>query len=273
MKNSLENHVADMERYERQMILPGVGADGQKKLKNARVLIVGAGGLGSPVAYYLAGAGVGTIGIADADAVSLSNLHRQILHRAKNAGMNKAESAKESLHQLNDEVEVVAYPYFLTPDNIADIIEDYDFIIDAADNFETKFLINDACVIAGKPFCHAGILQFHGQVLTYVPGQGPCYRCIFEEIPQKGSVPTGSQVGVMGPAVGVIGCMQALEAIKYILGIGTLLTGRMYVFDGLTMTGRIAEFPKHSPYCRVCGDEKDIFDVRENRKEYRSDVK
>lgn len=270
MKDSLGNlQEREMERYERQIILPGVGLKGQKKLKHAKVLIVGAGGLGSPAALYLAGAGIGKIGIADADEVSLTNLHRQILHKTQNEGKNKAESAKEGLLQFNDEVHVVTYPYFLTPDNISDIIAGYDFIIDAVDNFETKFLINDACVIAGKPFCHAGILQFQGQIFTYVPGQGPCYRCIFEEIPSKGSIPNCSQVGVMGPTVGVLGCMQALEAMKYILGIGKLLTGRMYIFDGLTMTSRIAKFPKSSSHCRVCGLGKDIFDVYENREEYR----
>ena len=264
----LRSHSDEAERYERQIILPEVGMDGQEKLKNARVLLVGAGGLGSPAALYLAGAGVGTIGIADADKVSLSNLHRQILHTTAGIGQNKAESAKEKLEKLNDSVQVVTYPYRITPDNIDGIIKDYDFVIDGVDNFETKFLINDACVIAGKPFCHAGILRFQGQVMTYVPGRGPCYRCIFEEIPERGSIPNCSQAGIIGAVAGVVGCIQALEAIKYILSAGELLTGKMYVFDGLTMKSRIAKFPLPSESCRVCGPGKTIFDVKENRSEY-----
>lgn len=258
------------ERYERQMILPEVGKDGQKKLRSARVLIVGAGGLGSPAALYLAGAGIGTIGIADADTVSLSNLHRQIMHATDRVGKNKAESAKVSLEKLNDDVKVITYPYSVTPENIDEMIREYDFIVDAVDNFPVKFLINDACVIAGKPFCHGGILGFKGQVMTYVPGRGPCYRCIFEEIPEPGSVQNCRQTGVMGPAVGVIGCIQALEAVKYLLDAGELLTGEMYIFDGLTMKTRIAEFPRPSKTCRVCGPDKDICDVKLNRREYES---
>lgn len=255
-------------RYERQIILPEVGIDGQEKLMNARILIIGAGGLGSPTALYLAGAGIGTIGIADADTVSLTNLHRQILHTTAGIGQNKAESAKENLMELNDSVQVITYPYRITPENIDEIISDYDFIIDGVDNFETKFLINDACVIQKKPFCHAGVLRFQGQVMTYVPGKGPCYRCIFEEIPERGSIPNCSQAGIIGAAAGVIGCMQALEAIKYILSIGELLTGKMYIFDGLTMKSRIAKFPCASGTCRVCGPKKEIFDVKLNHEEY-----
>ena len=258
----------DFERYTRQMLLPEVGEAGQKKLKKASVLIVGAGGLGSPAALYLAGAGIGKIGIADADEVDLTNLHRQILHQTKNVGKNKAESAKEGLYQLNDEVQVVTYPYRLTPDNISGIISEYDFILDAVDNFETKFLINDACVIAKKPFCHAGILKFQGQAMTYVPGQGPCYRCIFEEIPKPGTVPTCKEVGVISMTAGILGCIQAMEALKYILGAGNLLVGKMFLFDGLTMESRIAKFPKRSSACRVCGPRSNILDVYDNRDEY-----
>lgn len=268
----LRQNAAQMERYERQMILPQVGLSGQLKLRDAKVLIIGAGGLGSPAALYLAGAGIGTIGIVDADGVSLTNLHRQVIHAAENVGMNKAESAKEGIGRLNDQIKVVTYPFYVTPANISDLIADYDFVIDAVDNFETKFLINDACVIAGKPFCHAGILQFQGQVLTYVPGRGPCYRCIFEEIPQRGSIPNCSQAGIIGAVAGMIGCVQALEAIKYILSAGKLLTGRMYILDGLTMTSRIAKFPKSSKACRVCGPDRDILDVKENHLEYEQQV-
>ncbi|MDE7423000.1 MAG: molybdopterin-synthase adenylyltransferase MoeB [Lachnospiraceae bacterium] len=259
---------AEINRYERQMILPEVGTEGQKKLKNSSVLIIGAGGLGSPAALYLAAAGIGRIGIADADKVSISNLQRQILHNINNIGVNKADSAKESMEKMNDCIEVEAYPYFITAQNITEIIEKYDFIIDAADNFETKFLINDACVIASKPFCHAGILRFEGQVMTYLPGKYPCYRCIFGEVPETGSIPSCGQAGIIGAVAGIVGCIQALEAIKYCLHAGELLVGKMLIINGLTMQFRMVGFGKKSPSCRVCGNKKDIFDISENASEY-----
>lgn len=262
----------ELQKYERQMILPQVGDEGQKKLKNARILIVGAGGLGSPAALYLAGAGVGTLGIMDADTVGITNLHRQIIHSMDRVGINKAESAKETLQHQNELVNVLTYPFFLTPENAEEIIGSYDFIIDAADNFETKFLINDTCVLLKKPFCHAGILQFLGQVMTYVPGDDPCYRCIFEEIPEKGTVPNCSQAGIIGAVAGIIGSIQALEAIKYVLGAGELLTGKMLVFDGLSMKTQVVRFGGKNPRCRVCGEEKDITSIRENAGEYRQEV-
>lgn len=264
----LRKEMSDLERYERQMILPEIGVRGQQRLRDSRVLVVGAGGLGCPALQYLAGAGVGTIGIIDADNVSVTNLHRQILHPMKNVGKNKAESAAEMLRLLNDTIEIKTYPVYLTPDNINEIIRDYDFVIDAVDNFETKFLINDACVIAKKTFCHAGVIQFHGQVMTYVPEKGPCCRCVFEEIPEKGTVETCAQAGVIGAAAGVIGCIQAAEAIKYITGSGKLLTGEMLIIDTLIMSVRKAKFSKPSPTCRVCGQNADIKDVYENKKEY-----
>ncbi|MCM1230886.1 MAG: HesA/MoeB/ThiF family protein [Ruminococcus flavefaciens] len=248
----------EIERYNRQIILPQVGTDGQIRLKNAKVLIIGAGGLGSPTAMYLAGAGIGTIGIMDADTVSISNLQRQILHNTENTGMNKAESAKSALHKLNDKITVKAYPYFLTAENAEQIIGGYDFIIDSADNFETKFLINDTCVLLKKPFCHAGITGFEGQVMTYVPENKPCYRCIFEEIPEQGTIPNCSQNGIIGAVAGIIGSIQALEAIKYILNIGELLTGKMFIADGLSMKTRIAKFPVRNKNCRVCGENPKI---------------
>ena len=258
----------ELEKYDRQMILPQVGSEGQKKLKKARILIVGAGGLGAPAALYLAGAGVGTIGIMDADDVNVSNLHRQIIHSIERIGMNKAESAKTAIVQQNELVQVKTYPFFLTAENAEEIISAYDFVIDAADNFETKFLINDTCVLRGKPFCHAGVLQFQGQVMTYVPGEFPCFRCIFEEIPEKGTVPNCSQAGIIGAMAGMIGSIQALEAIKYILGAGELLVGKMMVFDGLTMKMRVVPFEKKNESCRVCGDKKQIQSVKENAGEY-----
>ena len=200
----------EVKRYDRQIILPQVGSDGQKKLKKSKVLIIGAGGLGAPAALYLAGAGVGTIGIVDADDVSVSNLQRQIIHTSKREGTNKAESAKKSMLELNEHIKVNTYPEYLYADNAEELFKEYDFIIDAVDNFETKFLINDTCVLLKKPFCHAGILQFQGQVMTYVPEEDqPCYRCIFEEIPESGSVPNCSQAGIIGAVAGIIGCTQS----------------------------------------------------------------
>ena len=236
----------NMERYSRHVLLDEVGQEGQEKLLASKVLVVGAGGLGAPVALYLAAAGVGTIGIVDADVVELSNLQRQIIHNTSRLGQKKVET----------------YAMRLTPENIRELIEEYDFIVDGVDNFETKFLINDACVLAEKPFCHGGILRFQGQVMTYVPGQGPCYRCIFEEIPERGSVPNCSEAGVIGVMAGIIGCVQGLETIKYLLGIGRLLTGRMIVFDGLNLTFREVKFGKSTPTCNVCGEHPEIKDVK-----------
>lgn len=272
-RNYQELTSEEKDRYERQMILPEVGVEGQKKLKESSVLIIGAGGLGSPAALYLAAAGIGKIGIADADCVNISNLHRQILHSSDKVGVNKAMSAKESMEKVNDCIHIETYPYFVTAENIASIINEYDFVIDAADNFETKFLINDACVIASKPFCHAGILRFEGQVMTILPGHDkPCYRCIFEKIPEAGSVPNCSQAGIVGAVAGIVGSVQALEAIKYILGIGDLLVGKMLTVNGLTMQMRTIRFGKKSASCRVCGEKRDIFDVAENRSEYDRNV-
>ena len=183
-----------LERYSRHIILKEVGAKGQKKLLNAKVLIIGAGGLGAPCAMYLAAAGVGTIGIADADEVDLSNLQRQIIHSTDDLGKAKVQSAKETMNHLNPDVNVITYRTFVTSENIMDLIKDYDFIIDGTDNFPAKFLINDACVMAKKPFCHAGIIRFKGQLMTYVPGEGPCYRCVFKNPPPKDAVPVNRQV-------------------------------------------------------------------------------
>lgn len=269
---SEELSLEERERYDRQMLLPQVGTEGQKKLKKAKVLLVGAGGLGAPAALYLAGAGVGELGIMDADTVTISNLHRQIIHAADRVGMKKAESAEIAIAQLNGLVRVTTYPYFLTAENAEEILDGYDFVIDAADNFETKFLINDVCVLRKKPFCHAGVLQFQGQVMTYVPGAFPCFRCIFEEIPKAGAVPNCSRAGIIGAMAGLIGSIQALEAIKYILGAGELLTGKMMVIDGLTMKIRIVPFEKKNEACRVCGAKRQILSVKENAEEYRRET-
>ena len=247
-----------IERYSRHIILKEVGAKGQKKLLNAKVMIIGAGGLGAPVAMYLAAAGIGTIGIADADVVDLSNLQRQIIHATKDLGRPKVESAKETMEAMNPDVKVNTYHEFITSENILGIIKDYDFVIDATDNFPAKFLINDACVMAKKPFSHAGIIRFQGQLMTYVPGEGPCYRCVFKEPPPKDAVPTCKQAGVIGAMAGVIGSLQAMEAVKYILGVGDLLTGWLLTYDALKMQFRKVKLPSDTHSCAVCGDNPTI---------------
>lgn len=250
-----------LERYSRHIILKEVGVKGQKKLLNGKVLIIGAGGLGSPAAMYLAAAGVGTIGIADADEVDLSNLQRQIIHATKDLGKAKVLSAKETMEAINPDVKVNTYRTFIMSDNIREIIRDYDFIIDGTDNFPAKFLINDACVMEGKPFCHGGIIRFKGQLMTYVPGQGPCYRCIFQTPPPKDAVPTCKQAGIIGAMAGVIGCLQALEAVKYLIGTGDLLVGKLLTFDALTMEFRTIKLPKKVPTCAVCGEHPTITEL------------
>lgn len=241
-----------MERYNRQLLLSELGEEGQNKLKNSKVLIVGAGGLGSPAALYLAGAGIGTLGLVDDDVVSITNLPRQILHREEFIDQSKVLSAKSEIEAKNHEVKVITYETRLTEKNAEEIFSQYDFIIDAVDNFEGKFLINDICVKLKKPFCHAGVIRFEGQVMTYVPGRGPCYRCIFEEVPEEGTVPHASEVGIIGPIAGMIGCMQAMEAIKYLAGFGELLTGKMLVMNAATLDMRIVKFPKKMAGCKAC---------------------
>lgn len=246
---------AQLERYSRHIILKEIGAKGQKKLLNAKVLIIGAGGLGAPAAMYLAAAGVGTIGIADADEVDLSNLQRQIIHATEDVGKPKVESARETIEKMNPDVSVKVYHTFITSRNIRDIIREYDFIIDGTDNFPAKFLINDACVMEKKPFSHAGIIRFKGQLMTYVPQEGPCYRCVFKEPPPKDAVPTCKQAGVVGAMGGVIGSLQAMEAVKYIIGKGKLLTGALLTYDALNMEFHKIKLPKDTRKCPVCGDE------------------
>jgi len=240
------------ERYSRHILLRGMGEEGQKKLLSGSVLIIGAGGLGSPAAMYLAAAGVGALGIADADMVEISNLQRQIIHGTSKAGVPKALSAKERMEEINPEITIKAYPMMIGKDNIEALVQEYDFILDCTDNFSSKFLINDTCVRLKKPFSHAGIVGYEGQLMTYVPGMGACYRCIFGDEPPAGEVPTCREVGVMGAAVGVIGSLQALEAIKYLTGIGELLTGTLLIFDAFTMNFRRVRLPGQSKDCPVC---------------------
>ena len=249
-----------LERYSRHIILQEVGVKGQKMLLNASVLIIGAGGLGAPAALYLATAGVGTIGIVDADEVDLSNLQRQVIHTTNDVGKAKVKSAAETMEAINPDVTVKTYRTFVDSTNIMDLIKDYDFIIDGTDNFPAKFLINDACVMAGKPFSHAGIIRFKGQLMTYVPGEGPCYRCVFKNPPPKDAVPTCKQAGVIGAMGGVIGSLQAMEAIKYIIGKGELLTGKLLTYDALKMEFHTIKLPKDH-HCAVCGDEPTITEL------------
>ncbi|MDR1947682.1 MAG: molybdopterin-synthase adenylyltransferase MoeB [Desulfovibrio sp.] len=244
-------------RYSRHIILKEFGVKGQKKLSRGRVLIVGAGGLGSPAALYLAAAGVGCIGIIDADEVDLSNLQRQIIHGTNDVGKPKADSARASMLAVNPEPEVRAIRAFVNAGNILDLIRDYDFIIDGTDNFPAKFLVNDACVLAGKAFSHAGILRFNGQLMTYVPGQGPCYRCVFKEPPPPEAVPTCRQAGVIGALAGVVGSIQAMEAVKYLAGIGDLLTGVLLTYDALKTAFRRISLPRRAD-CAVCGEAPSI---------------
>ena len=246
-----------IERYSRHIILKEVGAKGQKKLLKSSVLIIGAGGLGAPAALYLSAAGVGRIGIADADEVDLSNLQRQIIHATADIGKAKATSAKESMEAINPDVKVDTYRMFVDSTNIRELIRDYDFIIDGTDNFPAKFLINDACVLEKKPFSHAGIIRFQGQLMTYVPDQGPCYRCIFQSPPPKDAVPTCKQAGVIGAMAGTIGTLQAMEAIKYLIGKGDLLTGKLLTYEALKMDFRKITI-KRNCSCAVCGSNPTI---------------
>lgn len=250
-----------LERYSRHIILKEVGVKGQKKLLNAKILIIGAGGLGAPAAMYLAAAGVGTIGIADADEVDLSNLQRQVIHTTNDVGKPKVESAKETMQAINPDVNVITYHEFIASDNILEIINDYDFVLDGTDNFPAKFLINDACVMAKKPFCHAGIIRFKGQLMTWVPDSDvPCYRCVFKNPPPKDAVPTCKQAGVIGAMAGVIGCLQAMEAVKYITGAGELLTGCLLTYDALKNDFHKIKLPLDKK-CAVCSDERTITEL------------
>ena len=241
-----------LERYSRNILVKEIGTTGQEKLLSSKVLVIGAGGLGSPAAMYLAAAGIGTLGIADNDKVALSNLQRQILHSTDKLGKDKTVSAEEMIHKLNPDVKVATYNTLVSQENIAEIIKSYDFVIDATDNFDTKFLINDACVINKKAFCHAGVLGFGGQMMTYVPGKSVCYRCVFKEPPKQNCVQTCRQAGILGAVAGVIGTLQATEAVKYILDIGELLTGYLLIYDGLNASFRKIKLPEKAESCPVC---------------------
>ncbi len=249
-----------LERYSRHILLQDVGVEGQVKFQQAKVLIIGAGGLGSPVALYLAAAGIGTIGIVDNDVVDLSNLQRQIAHFTKDVNVSKVESAKEKMLAINPEVNVNTYQQFLAADNIRDIIKDYDFVIDGTDNFPTKFLVNDACVMEEIPFSHGGILRFDGQTMTVLPGESSCYRCSFRKPPPPDAVPTCSQAGVLGAIAGMLGTIQAAEALKFFSGVGDLLTNTLLSFNAKTMNFRKISLKKQSN-CPVCGEDPSITEL------------
>jgi len=245
-------------RYSRHIVMPQVGGDGQRKLLAARVALVGAGGLGSPAGLYLAAAGVGVLGIVDDDVVDLTNLQRQVLHRTADIGRPKTESASDTLRALNPDVTVRTHQTRLTAQNALAILADYDLVLNCSDNFPTRYLVNDACVILGKPLVDGSILQFDGQMSVFFPaGGGPCYRCLFPQPPRPGDVPSCAEAGVLGVLPGVIGCLQALEAIKLILGVGNPMIGRLLVFDGLEMDVTIVDV-KRNPACVVCGDHPTI---------------
>ena len=248
-------------RYQRHLALTEIGAAGQEKLKAARVLVVGAGGLGSPAALYLAAAGCGTLGLLDCDRVELSNLQRQVLFDTSGIARPKAEAGRERLASLNPEIRVLAHALELKAANVCAVFEDYDLVLDGTDRLSTRYLVNDACVILGLPLVSAAIHRFEGQVMTYVPGGGPCYRCVFPQAPE-GGVANCAQAGVLGVLPGVLGTLQATEAIKLITGVGEPLTGRLLTYDALEM--RFHEFRvARRPDCAVCGDAPTITEPRD----------
>lgn len=239
-------------RYSRHLLIPEVGEDGQKKLLDAKVLLVGAGGLGAPAAYYLAAAGVGTLGVLDADTVDDSNLQRQIIHTTDRVGMPKVESARIAIQGVNPDVKVIEHQTRLDKDNVLDIFAGYDVILDGTDNFATRYLINDATVLLNKPNIHGSIFRFEGQATSFVPGEGPCYRCLFPTPPPPELAPSCAEAGVLGVLPGTVGLLQATEVIKLILGIGEPLIGRLLTYDALTTEFRTLKLSR-DPHCPMCG--------------------
>lgn len=245
-----------VQRYSRHLIMPNVGSAGQRALVGAKVLVIGAGGLGSPVSLYLALAGVGTIGIVDFDTVDVTNLQRQILHSDADVGRRKVESAKETLEAHNPDVNVIIHEEPINADNAMDIIPNYDIVVNGADNFATRYLVNDAAYLAGKPLVDGAILVFDGQASTYIPGE-TCYRCLFPDPPPPGEVPNCAEAGVIGALPGLVGSIQALETIKIAMGIGATLSGRMLIIDALTMEFREIKV-RRDPDCKLCGDNPEV---------------
>ena len=244
----------ELSRYARHLALPEIGREGQLRLKSSRVLVVGAGGLGSPLALYLAAAGIGTLGLVDFDEVDATNLQRQILHGTKDIGRPKLDSARDRLADVNPNVTVVTYPVRLDSENAMEILSSYDVVVDGTDNFPTRYLVNDACVLSSKPNVYGSIFRWEGQVSVFGESGGPCYRCLFREPPPPGLVPNCAEAGVLGVLPGVIGSLQALEVIKLVLGTGKTLSGRLLIFDALKLIWREVEL-RRNPDCPVCGDE------------------
>ncbi len=252
-----------IQRYSRQMILPGIGGRGQRRLAEAKVFIMGAGGLGSPAALYLAAAGVGTIGLADFDRVEIHNLQRQILHRTPDVGLLKVDSGRTTLGSLNPEVTIQTYAERITSVNIQTVIRDYHLVLDGSDNFPTRFLLNDACYFEKKTLISGAILRFEGQLSTFKPhAGGPCYRCLFPEPPPPGVVPSCQEAGVLGPVAGIIGLIQANEALKEILGLGQSMSGRFLLLDALHLSFQEIKLQKN-PNCPLCGENPQIRELFE----------
>jgi len=254
-----------IERYSRHIILPEVGGSGQQKMLEARVLLLGAGGLGSPAAYYLAAAGIGNLGIVDFDQVDLSNLQRQIIHSTERIGMLKTESAKKTIQALNPDVNVTLYNEKMDSSNIMSLIKDYDYVVDGSDNFPTRYLVNDACVMKNKTLIHGSIYRFEGQVTVFKPGDGPCYRCLYPEPPPPGMVPNCQEGGVLGVLAGVIGNLQVVEVLKLILGIGKPLVGKLLIYDALNTEFRNLRL-RRDVNCPMCGEKptiKELVDYEE----------
>jgi len=254
-----------IERYSRHIILPEVGGSGQQKMLEARVLLLGAGGLGSPAAYYLAAAGIGNLGIVDFDQVDLSNLQRQIIHSTERIGMLKTESAKKTIQALNPDVNVTLYNEKMDSSNIMSLIKDYDYVVDGSDNFPTRYLVNDACVMKNKTLIHGSIYRFEGQVTVFKPGDGPCYRCLYPEPPPPGMVPNCQEGGVLGVLAGVIGNLQVVEVLKLVLGIGKTLVGKLIIYDALNTEFRNLRLRKDEN-CPICSEKptiKELVDYEE----------
>jgi adenylyltransferase/sulfurtransferase len=253
-----------LQRYSRHLILPEVGEEGQARLLKARVFIVGAGGLGSSAGYYLAAAGVGTLGIIDNDQVELSNLQRQIAHCTRTIGVPKVESAKLTFESLNPDVHIIPVKERLTKQNILKFIKDYDIIVDCSDNYATRFLVNDACVMNRKPLVTGAIFKFEGQLTVVIPHEGPCYRCLFEEPPPPDILPLPQDAGLLGVIPGVIGTLQAAEVLKLIIGTGEILKGELLIYHALKTSFRKVKIPKN-PECPLCGEHPIITELIEYR--------
>ncbi len=259
MATSLAFTKEQVQRYSRHLIMPQVGSKGQRKLLDSKALLIGAGGLGSPTALYLAAAGVGTLGIVDFDVVDLTNLQRQILHRNSDVGRPKVDSATDTLKGINPDVNVISHPVRLTSENIFDIMADYEVIVDGTDNFPTRYLVNDACVMTKKPNVHGSIFLFEGQASVFTHDKG-CYRCLYPDPPPPGMVPSCAEAGVLGVLPGIIGTIQAIETIKLLLGLGDPLTGRLMIFDALDMEFRQVKV-RRDPDCPVCGENPTVTEL------------